>query len=140
MQSTQIHRLSRGDMKKVAQVCAETEPSYREQCFYSMGRDIHAIAKGDPKREVILCNVAPIEYRKNCISAVAANTFWGGYGETQKALTLCHIVQSKGEKQYCYASIIQGLGRSEMTTKERNKICNQMEKPFSNSCIDGRMP
>lgn len=139
MQSTQIHRLVKGDMRKVAQICAQAELSYREECFYSMGRDIHAKAKGDPKREVALCSVAPVEYRKNCISAVAANTFWGGFGETQNALTLCRIVESEGEKQYCYASIIQGLRRGEMNAKERNKICNQMEKPFSNLCIEGKI-
>ena len=137
MQSTQIHRLSRGDMKKVAQICAEAEPSYREECFFSMGRDIHAKTKGNPEKEIVLCNVAPVEYRKNCISAVAANTFWGGFGETENALTLCRLVQSNEEKQYCYATIIQGLGRSDMDVKERNEICNQMEEPFTRACIDG---
>lgn len=92
-----------GDYQRAFSECAKSEEKWRNDCYFSMGRDISGRTTQDPLESFNICSLGEPKYRKFCFAGAAATFVYNDHSKT-KAEKLCSLTMGD-EKIGCHNAV-----------------------------------
>lgn len=134
-QAARIYQMNNGDIPKTSKICQDVgNDQYTKWCMDNLARQIHPLTNGDPAKAFELCKQEGEDWYGNCL-VVNAGSFYsvGGRGE---AIFLCKMI-APDLKQECYQNIIGQIISDPIDKKMKERICQDIENPYTSQCFSG---
>jgi hypothetical protein len=126
------------DWQRTAEICADVEADYVDECFRSFGRDASTRSGRDAEEIAELCAIArPFGGEGDCVEA-AAYDMTANYASAKRSSAFCERMHSRVHER-CYYGVGIVLGRFQMTRSARVAACEALvsDAELVAACIRG---
>ena len=124
-QPSLVYQHSKGDVKKVADVCIKVkETEFQQMCFDGLARQIHPLTQGKAALAFDLCGNMPNEKWNNfCVYVNAGSSY--AVGDRVVPFEICGQIRESG-KADCYNRLLSMMGAYKKPGENLKNLCTKI--------------